>query len=277
MCKVFDVSRSGFYKWLNSPPSPRSVENEELSELIKKYYLESKKRYGAPRITAILHKHGYKVSRQRVARLMQKMGIRCVYRKKFVVTTKSKHAYKVSDNLVNRQFDVERPGQIWVSDITYIKVKEGWRYLTAVMDLADRKVIGWSISDSMQAQKTVIPALQMALINRPLNEQLIFHSDRGIQYACDEFRKLLKAYPRIKQSMSRKGDCWDNAVMESFFKTLKVECVYQHKNLQSWNIRQELFEFIEIWYNRQRLHSALGYKTPAQVEEEMYYQLYYAA
>ncbi len=158
-------------------------------------------------------------------------------------------------------------GQAWVSDITYIKTLKGWLYLTVVLDLADRKVIGWSLSETMQAKNTNVPALKMAIGNRPVRKSLIFHSDRGIQYACEEFRKVLRAYPFIRQSMSRKADCWDNAVAESFFKTLKMEGGYGSKFENQKSAARAIYEFIEIWYNRERLHSSLGYRTPAQMEE----------
>lgn len=269
MCKVLKVSRSGFYKWFKSEPSRRVLENKKLKEQIIKIYQASECTYGSPRMTEQLLAIGWRVSRPRVARIMRKYGIRSVHKRKFVITTDSKHNYPIAKNLLNRRFNVERTGQVWVSDITYIRTRDGWRYLTAVMDLADRKIIGWSISRGMQTQKTVIPAMKMALCHRPVVGPLIFHSDQGIQYASNEFRSLLKAYPLIKQSMSRRGNCWDNAVMESFFKTLKVECIYQHKTLQAWNINAIVIDYIERWYNRRRLHSALGYKTPAQVEEEL--------
>ena len=217
MCKALKVSRSGFYKWMKRDSSCRATENKLLVEAIRKYHRQSKGVYGAPRITKELLAAGYQVSRQRVARLMRKHQIRGIQKKKYVCTTDSKHSYPLSPNRLKREFAVGQIGRAWVSDITYIRTRQGWQYLTAVMDLGDRKIIGWSLSKGMKAEETVIPALKMALGYRAVSRPLIFHSDQGIQYACTAFRELLSAYPLIKQSMSRKGNCWDNAVMESFF------------------------------------------------------------
>lgn len=188
-----------------------------------------------------------------------------MYKKYRVQTTDSKHDYPIANNLLNREFSAEKPGQKWVSDITYIRTGEGWLYLTAILDLADRKVVGWSLSDTLKAVDTSIAAWQMALKNRPLINDLLFHSDRGIQYACSEFRDQFKELP-VLQSMSRKGNCWDNAVAESFFKTLKCEMV----NHVHFETRQQAklatFEYIEGWYNRRRKHSTLDYQTPLQCE-----------
>ena len=196
-----------------------------------------------------------------------KAQIRAKMKRRFKATTHSRHSFAVSENLLDRNFTVAAIGQAWISDITYIRTLAGWLYLTVVLDLADRKVIGWALSDNMKAKDTTIAALRMAVKNRPLSQELIFHSDRGVQYACDEFRKELKVYPLIRQSMSRKANCWDNAVAESFFKTLKTECIYGNKFINQKAAAMETFEFIEIWYNRTRLHSSLGYRTPAQMEE----------
>jgi putative transposase len=262
MCKVLKVSRSGFYAWLKSSPSDRSVENEHLTDQIVKAYHNSKKIYGSPRVTIELNNQGIKVSRPRVARLMKKAKIRSIVKKKFKVTTDSRHKYPIVENKLDRQFKPEKTGAAWVSDITYIKTKQGWLYLTIVLDLGDRKVVGWSLSTTMKAAETVIPAWRMAEKNRPVRQPLIFHSDRGVQYACNEFKSLLAPNPLITRSMSRKGNCWDNAVAESFFKSLKTELVYQDKFLNKEEAALAIFEYIEIWYNRKRLHSALGYMSP---------------
>jgi len=262
MCKVFKVSRSGFYAWLKSSPSDRSIENEHLTDQIVKAYHNSKKIYGSPRVTIELNNQGIKVSRPRVARLMKKAKIRSIVKKKFKVTTDSRHKYPIVENKLDRQFKPEKTGAAWVSDITYIKTKQGWLYLTIVLDLGDRKVVGWSLSTTMKAAETVIPAWRMAEKNRPVRQPLIFHSDRGVQYACNEFKSLLAPNPLITRSMSRKGNCWDNAVAESFLKSLKTELVYQNKFLSKEEAALAIFEYIEIWYNRKRLHSALGYMSP---------------
>ena len=195
---------------------------------------------------------------------MRKYGFRSVHKKKFKVTTDSRHSYPVSENVLNRNFTAERVSQKWVSDLTYIQTKEGWLYLTVIIDLFDRKVVGWSFSSAMTAQETVIPAWRMACRNRPIQKDLIFHSDRGVQYACKAFRNLLKSN-LITQSMSRKGNCWDNAVAESFFKTLKVERVYQMAYSSRNEAKMDLFRYIEGWYNTRRIHSANKQKSIWQV------------
>ncbi len=176
----------------------------------------------------------------------------------------SSHKFPVPENKLGRDFKPGTLGAVWVSDITYIRTKQGWLYLTTVIDLGDRKVIGWALSTTMKAIDTVMPAFRMAQKNRPMTQKLIFHSDRGVQYACNEFRILLEKNPLITRSMSRKGNCWDNAVAESFFKTLKAECVYQNKFVNKGQAAVVVFEYIETWYNRKRLHSALGYMSPEE-------------
>lgn len=193
---------------------------------------------------------------------MRKMGLKSIVRKKYrVQTTDSKHAYQVSKNHLNRDFTAERVAQKWVSDLTYIKTAEGWIYLTAILDLADRKVVGWALSETMKAEDTSIAAWKMALKYRPITNSLLFHSDRGVQYACNEFRKHLIDLP-VLQSMSGKGDCWDNAPAESFFKTFKTEMVYHRKFKSKKEAKLAVFEYIEVWYNRKRRHSSLGFLTP---------------
>jgi putative transposase len=261
MCKIFKVSRTAFYEWLKGNPSRRSIENQLLTTQIKNIYLLSKKRYGSPKITADLRELGQKVSRPRVARLMRKEGICSIVSKKYkVCTTDSNHSYKISPNRLNQDFNVSEPGKVWLSDITYIRSGGSWLYLTAVMDLFDRKIIGWAMSKGMSAGETTIPALKMALTNRIAGDELIFHSDRGVQYACSEFRAHLQVR-KVKQSMSRKGNCYDNAVMESFFKILKSETGYAEYRTD-YEARIILFEFIESWYNRYRKHAALGFVSP---------------
>lgn len=267
MCKVFEVSKSGYYASVKRPESKRKQQNEKILALIKEEHQVSKQRYGSPRISKALRAKEVHVSRPRVARLMKQAQIRAKVARRFKVTTDSKHSFAVSENLLNRNFTATTTGQAWVSDITYIRTFAGWLYLTVVLDLADRKVIGWSLSETMKAKDTTVAALKMALIHRPIVQDLIFHSDRGVQYCCDEFRKQLKAYPFIRQSMSRRANCWDNAVAESFFKTLKVEGVYGNKFENQKVAAMEIFQFIEIWYNRTRLHSSLGYHTPVQMEQ----------
>ena len=267
MCKVFKISRSSYYDSLKGSVSERARENEKLLSLIMEEHKKSKKRYGSPRIFKALKAKDVKVSRPRVARIMKLAQIRANMIKKFKVTTDSKHSFAVSENLLNRNFFASSTGQAWVSDITYIRTLTGWLYLTVVLDLADRKVIGWALSETMKAKETTVAALKMAITNRPVAQELIFHSDRGVQYACDEFRNVLRAYPLIRQSMSRRANCWDNAVAESFFKSLKTECVYGTRFENQRAAAVEIFEYIEAFYNRERLHSSLGYRTPAQMEQ----------
>ena len=273
MCKIFKVCRSGFYASMDSGLSFRGNENQQLTAQILKVHTNSKSTYGSPRIARELNRQGIKVSRPRVARLMQKAKIRSITKRKFRVTTDSEHKFPVTENKLARDF---KPGIIratWVSDITYIKTRQGWLYLTTVIDLGDRKVIGWALSSGMKAIETVIPAFRMAQKNRPIIRKLLFHSDRGVQYACNEFRDLLAKNSLVERSMSRKGNCWDNAVAESFFKTLKAECVYQNKFETRQRAAMTIFEYIESWYNRRRLHSALGYLSPQDFEKQLNKQI----
>jgi len=189
---------------------------------------------------------------------MRKQNLKSIIRKKWVVTTDSKHNYPIVDNKLNRDFSATRIGQAWVSDITYIKTLQGWIYLTVIIDLYDRKVVGWSLSRSLKAMHTSIPAWKMAVMNRPITQRLIFHSDRGVQYACNEFKNLLSSYKLVERSMSRKGDCWDNAVAESFFKTLKVEHVYHNRYKTYRQAELSVFEYIEAWYNVNRIHTTIN-------------------
>ena len=247
MCRIFKVSRSGFYTWLNSKPSKRALENQEIIKEISLVHKESKQTYGSPRISKALKEKKIHISRPRVARLMKQADLRAKLVRRFKVTTDSKHNYAVSENLLNRNFSATATGQAWVSDITYIRTMTGWLYLTIVLDLADRKVIGWALSKTMKAKDTRVAALKMAIKNRPVVRPLIFHSDRGVQYACDEFRRELNANPLFSQSMSRRANCWDNAVAESFFKTLKAECIYAYNFENQQIAASTVFEYIEVW------------------------------
>jgi putative transposase len=266
-CKVLQVSSSSYYYWLKHPIGLREQSSQALLLQIQRVYHESKCRYGSPRISMTLRQTGIVVSRPRVARVMKRANLRSIVRQKCrVQTTDSKHGYAVSENYLQQDFTAERLAQKWVSDLTYIKTGEGWLYLTAVIDLADRKVVGWALSASMRAAATTVAAFKMATRNRPVGAPLLFHSDRGVQYACHEFTRELKKWP-VKQSMSRKGNCWDNAVAASFFKTLKPAMVYHHNFQAKAQARLAIFEYIELWYNRQRCHSAIGYRTPCQQEQ----------
>ena len=260
MCKIFKISPSAYYNWKQNAVSNRKVKDEQLLQNISKVYESSHKTYGSPRIYNALKQQDICVSRTKVARLMRQNNIRSIHAKKFKITTNSKHNYPICENVLDRNFTMDREGKAWVSDITYIATKEGWLYLTIVLDLYDRKAIGWALSSRMFANETVIPAFKMAKLNRPIVDNLIFHSDRGVQYACNEFKKQLES-PLITQSMSRKGNCWDNAVAESFFKSLKKECIYRNNYLTKKEAELSVFQWIEMWYNTNRIHSSLGNKS----------------
>lgn len=276
MCKVLKISRSSYYNWLNSGISNRKLNDKILMDKIKTIFNQSKQTYGSPRITIELKRLGHKVSRPKIARLMNRLGLKSKVKKKYRITTDSNHKFPIAPNLVKRDFTPDRINKVWVSDITYIRTKQGWLYLTVIIDLFDRQVIGWSLSKTMHAINTIIPAWRMAIARRKITELLIFHSDRGIQYACNQFTNILESNALVKQSMSRKANCWDNAVAESFFKTLKTELIY-HYNYHTRNQAEvAVFEYIEVWYNRKRLHSSLGYVTPMEFEMN-YYQMLNAA
>jgi len=270
MCKVFNLSRSGYYDWQKRKPSARQIVNQQITEQIKQVYQESKGRYGSPKITEELVSNGWKVSRPRVARIMRSNGIRSIVSKKFKVnTTDSSHNLPVAENHLDRDFSASRSAEKWVSDITYIHTAQGWLYLTIIMDLFDRKIVGWALSTDMTTECTVLAAWKMAVLNRPIRQPLIFHSDRGVQYASKAFREEISRYPVI-QSMCRKGNCWDNAVAENYFKILKSEMVNHRQFPSIIQAKTEVFEFIEVWYNRKRKHGYLGFKTPEEFNEIYY-------
>lgn len=268
MCEIFKVSPSAYYDWKAGRSTKRIEREARIKAKVQEVWEESRYTYGSPRVWEAIKaaKDNEKVSRSLIARVMKKYGFKSVHAKKFRVTTDSEHDYPVSENIINRDFSAERKAEKWVSDITYIHTSEGWLYLTTVIDLFDRKVIGWSFSKGMSANETIMPAWRMAVNNRPIVLDIIFHSDRGVQYACKAFRNLLKN-PLITQSMSRKGNCWDNAVAESFFKTMKVERVYQTHYLTREDAKIDLFQYIEVWYNKKRIHSAIGMKSIQQFEK----------
>jgi transposase InsO family protein len=260
--KVLGVSRSGYYAWEKRKPSCREESDRMLAEFIEHIFNDHYGRYGSPRVWEELKGYGLRISRKRVERLMRKGGLRARQPKKWCKTTDSNHKLPVSDNVLGQEFHAAYPGEKWVSDITYLPTDNGWLYLTAVIDLWDRKVVGWSMSEDLSA-KHVCRALAMAVGNRLPREGLIFHSDRGVQYCSEEFRNTLnRLCPTIRQSMSRKGNCWDNACAESFFKTLKTELADLKRRYSKKQTRTMVFEYIEIYYNRRRRHSALGYATP---------------
>ena len=243
--------------------SKREVRNNMLWLKIQQIYYNTKGRYGSPRITKELNMQGIKVSETLVAKLMRQHGVRSIVKMRYKVTTDSAHKYPVVKNILNREFTVEKENTVWVSDITFITTKQGWIYLTTVIDLLDRKVIGWAMSETMKSRNTTLAAFKMAKLHRPiqLDQKLIFHSDRGIQYACDEFVSELNQHKNIRRSMSRKGNCWDNAVAESFFKTLKTELIYHHTYETKQQAQLSIFQYIETFYNTTRRHSQLNNLT----------------
>lgn len=237
---------------------------EDLNQSIYDLFIKSKKRYGSPKITELMCSQGHMVSKSTVARVMKSMGLRSIAAKKFKATTNSKHGLAVAPNILNRNFQQGRLNAVWVSDITYIRVNRKWNYLTTILDLADRMVVAWSFSNSMEASKTTIPAWQNAVKTRVIENELLFHSDRGVQYACNAFKAQIAKVQNVKQSMSRKGNCWDNAVAESFFKTIKTECLHHYRFQSSAHAYRIIFDYIEGWYNTKRLHGAIGMIPPLQ-------------
>jgi len=267
MCKVLEVSTSGYYYYRGFDCGKRDQRKQEAKEKISETYFGSHQRYGSPRIAAELTKSGYSISQTTVAKRMHEMSIRSKIGKKYKLTTDSNHTEPIAQNILNRDFQAATPGEKCVSDITYIQTIEGFIYLTTVLDLYDRKIIGWSLSNGMTTSQTVLPALKNAIANRKLKKNMLFHSDRGVQYCSKQTVNYLKAY-QFKQSMSRKGNCWDNAVAESFFKTLKSELIYGCKLKTKEQLRVEIFEYIECWYNKKRRHSALGNLTIDEFNSE---------
>ncbi len=268
MCRVLGVSKGGYYKWVKrqeEPPSRREMANRELMTAIRITFTKSRGTYGAPRVHAELKNTGTVCSLNRVARLMRKADIKARRRRLFkVTTTNSKHNYPVAPNTLNRQFWAGGPNEKWVGDITYVKTREGWLYLAAILDIYSRKVVGWAMDKHME-QELVASALKMATMHRQPGEGLLHHSDRGSQYAANDYQQLLGTH-KMTVSMSRKGDCYDNSVIESFWSTLKAECATGVYNSRS-EARRSIFEYIEVWYNRRRLHSALGYSSPEAFEK----------
>jgi putative transposase len=265
MARNLGVSRSGYYSWRRSPKSKRDKENDLLWQKIKEVYYANKGRCGSPAITGVLKVSGETCSRKRVARLMREKGLRCKYAKKFKATTDSEHSHPVAPNLLKQDFSVDAPNRKWVGDITYIPTCEGWLYLAVVIDLYSRKVVGWAMSKRIN-RFLVIDALRMAYWNCRPHPGLIFHSDRGSQYCSKLFLKLLKQYGMIP-SMSGKGNCYDNAVAESFFHTFKNELIRFEYYRTRKEAKASIFEYIEIDYNRKRPHSYLGYLSPVTFEQ----------
>ena len=264
-CNVLKVSRSGYYAWRDRPASDQSRRRTTLAVKIRVVHADNRGVYGSPRVWKALKAAGEAVSCNTVAKVMRANGLRGKVKRKFVPrTTDSAHAQPIAPNVLDRQFTADAPNRKWAGDITYIPTDEGWLYLAGVIDLHSRRIVGWSMAEHMQTD-LVGDALTMALTRRRPPAGLLHHSDRGVQYASDAYQSLLQDH-RIQVSMSGKGDCWDNAVMESFWATLKTELVHHEHYLTREQARRSIFEYIEVFYNRQRLHSSLGYVSPETFE-----------
>ena len=266
LCRTLEVSRAGFYAWHTRPAAPRTQQDQRLGVEIQAIHAESRQRYGSPRVHAELRDRGQRVSRKRVARLMRAQGLCARRRRRFRITTNSNHPLAVAPNVLARQFAVPAPDTAWVTDITYLWTHEGWLYLAVILDLFSRAVVGWAMSAQITRHLT-LQALTMALGRRHPPQGLLHHSDRGSQYASADYRRALRAHG-IVCSMSRRGNCWDNAVAESFFATLKVELAHEASWATRGQARGEVFEYIERFYNGQRRHSALGYLSPMTFERQ---------
>ena len=266
MCRVLQVSRSGYYAWRQRPVSRREMANQKLTEQIEAIHQQSRQTYGSPRIQAELADQGVKCGQNRVARLMGQAGLRPKQDRQFkVTTTDSAHNYPVAPNLLEQDFQASRPNEKWLADITYIATAEGWLYLAVVMDLYSRRIVGWAMGDTLE-RWLPLAALQMALDSRQPPPGLLHHSDRGSQYASDDYQTVLTKY-QLQASMSRTGNCYDNAPMESFFGTLKTELVYHCHYATRAEAKTAIFEYIELFYNRFRRHSALNYQSPVAFEQ----------
>lgn len=273
MCKFLDISRSAYYDWLDRTPTTLEQEDKKLIEIIKVLFEKGRGNYGTRRLKKELKKQGWCISRRRIARLMRLIGMSCKTKRKFKATTNSKHNLPIAPNYLNRDFSAAQPNQKYVGDITYVHTQEGWLYVAIVIDLYSRLVVGWSMSERMQA-KLVNDALLMALWKRKPGKGLVWHTDQGSQYASDSHRTLLKQHGII-QSMSRKGNCWEglplgyNSVSESFFHTLKTELVHHQSYKTRTEAKQDIFEYIEVFFNRERLHSANNYLSPVEYEMQL--------
>jgi transposase InsO family protein len=265
LCRVLRVSKSGYYAWLRRDPSVRALEDEKLRPKVVEAFERGRGTYGSVRVHRELVDQGFEIGRRRVARLMAEMGLAGLPARKFQTTTDSNHAKPIAANLLDRDFEASRPNEKWVTDITYVWTAEGWLYVAIVIDLYSRRVVGWSTGESLETI-LCLKALSMALGHRKRLQGLTHHSDRGVQYASDDYRKVLKARG-IECSMSRRANCWDNAVAESFFGTLKTELIYRRPWPTKESARDAIGEYIEVFYNRIRRHSTIGYVSPAKFEE----------
>ena len=268
LCSILQVSCSGFYAWKKRPVSRRRQRTEELKKKIQAVHQASRGLYGSPRVHRELISQGEKVCENTVAKLMKRLKIRSRIKRRFRLrTTDSSHDHPIAPNQLQQNFTATRPDRIWAADITYVPTDQGWLYLAAVMDLCSRKIVGWSMADHLKSQLAG-EALTMALARRKPKEGLLHHSDRGVQYACQEYRQLLEQHA-IEPSMSRSGNCYDNAPIESFFGTLKNELIHHEHYATQEQAKQSIFEYVEVYYNRKRRHSSLNYQTPEAFEETL--------
>ena len=268
LCRVMQVGRSGFYAWQRRVPSARARTDQVLQTHIARAFGDSRGTYGSPRIRAQLNAQGVSASKRRVARLMHSGGLYALRKRRFVRTTDSAHKRPIAPNLLQRDFTAAAPNRVWVTDITCVWTRQGWLYLAAMLDLFSRRVVGWAMSEHID-EKLVLAALNMALITRRPARGLIHHSDRGSQYCGTDYLAVLKAHG-VQRSMSRKGDCWDNAVAESFFGTLKQEMLYRRELEPRAAVQTAIFEYLEAYYNPKRRHSTLGFLSPVEFEERAY-------
>jgi transposase InsO family protein len=267
MCQLLAVSRSGYYEWLVRPPSTHADADQQLQEKVQGYFAQGRGTYGTRRIKHLLAQEGLQVSRRRIGRLLSQAGLRCKTRRRFKAPIAAGQAQTVAPNQLKRECTVQVPDTVYVGDITYLPTGEGWLYLAVVLDLCSRAVVGWSMADHMRAE-LVNQALAMAICQRRPAAGLIMHTDRGSQYGADSYQQLLMQHG-IQPSMSRKGNCWDNAVAESFFHTLKTELIYVEDLDTHEQTQTAVFEYIEVFYNRQRCHAANGYLAPLAYEQAL--------
>jgi len=268
MCELFGVSRSGYYAWLQRPESERSKRRKRLTKKIHRIYLESRRLYGSPKITQKLLREGERVSQKTVSRIMKEHQLRSVTVKKYKATTNSKHSLPVHENVLNQTFTATAPGEIWMTDITCVPTREGWLYLASVMDLYSRMIVGWYM-DSRMTKDLVLKALDRAYARHkpPTHIQTLHHSDRGSQYASVEYQERIRNYG-MTGSMSRKGNCYDNACIESFHSVIKRELIHRRNYRTRRQASKEIFAYVETWYNRVRIHSSIAYRTPAEMMKD---------
>jgi transposase InsO family protein len=268
MCDIFGVSASGFYAWRSRPAGQKRLRRQQLLEQIRQAHVQSRGIYGSPRVAAELAEQGVGVCVNTVAKYMSQAGIRSKIKRRFRIrTTDSGHGLAVAPNLLERRFEAQRPDQKWCCDITYVPTAGGFLYLAAVIDVCSRRIVGWAMDDHLRAE-LCLDAMAMALGRRCPGPGLLHHSDRGVQHACQEYQQLLQRHG-IAVSMSRRGDCYDNALMESFWGSFKTELIYHERYPTREQAKQSIFEFIEVFYNRQRRHSAIGYMSPEQFEASL--------